>query len=256
MPEVSGVRQVLASTDAKDMSVRLVVTQGDHQLVGVVRDGESWRAAAERTAGALSGEPVAVDLSGDVKQFAIEHDRVVSLRAMTRGDLPQVARWRQQPHVQRWWSDEGEPTLEGVTEKYGERIDGTTPTRMWVAEVNGRSVGFVQDYRLSDYPDYALLAPDPEAIGVDYAIGESEWVGRGLGVRILWAWMLKIEHRLPDARCYFAAPDHRNAASLRMLEKLGFERGVWFDEPRSDGAVDTVVGWSLDVSRVLGVATP
>lgn len=234
------------------MTVRLTVTQGAHQLVGVVREGESWREAAERTAGAVIGEPVPVDLSGDVKLFAIEPDRVVSLRAMTRGDLQQVATWRQEPHVHRWWAGDGDPTLERVTEQYADNIDGTTPTRMWIAEVNGRSVGFIQDYRVGDYPDYALLAPHPDAIGIDYAIGEPEWVGRGVGVRILWAWMLKTRHRLPEATCYFAAPDHRNEASLRMLDKLGFVRGLWFDEPRDDGGADTVVGCTLDVGRVLG----
>ena len=85
--------------------------------------------------------PVPVDLSGEVKQFVIDHDRVVTLRAMTRGDLPKVAQWRQQPHVLQWWASDGEPTLERVTEQYAADIDGTSPTRIWVAEVNGRSVG-------------------------------------------------------------------------------------------------------------------
>jgi aminoglycoside 6'-N-acetyltransferase len=233
------------------MSMRLTIADRGHELTGVVREGESWRAAAERTAKSLIGIPVPVDLSGEVKRFVIEHDRVVTLRAMARGDLPKVAHWRQQPHVLKWWAADGEPTLERVTEQYSDDIDGTSPTRIWVAEVNGRSVGFVQDYRVGDYPDYALLAPDPDAIGLDFAIGEPEWVGRGLGVRILWAWMLKTRHRLPGAKAYFAAPDHRNAASLRVLDKLGFTQGLWFDEPESDGSVTTVVGCTLDVSRVL-----
>jgi RimJ/RimL family protein N-acetyltransferase len=233
------------------MSMRLTIADRGHELTGVVREGESWRAAAERTARSLSGIPVPVDLSGEVKQFVIDHDRVVTLRAMARGDLPKVAQWRQQPHVLKWWAADGEPTLERVTEQYSADIDGTSPTRIWVAEVNGRSVGFVQDYRVGDYPDYALLAPDPDAIGLDFAIGEPEWVGRGLGVRILWAWMLKTRHRLPDAKAYFAAPDHRNVASLRVLDKLGFTQGLWFDEPQADGSVTTVVGCTLDVSRVL-----
>jgi aminoglycoside 6'-N-acetyltransferase len=171
---------------------------------------------------------------------------------MTRGDLADLTRWRQSEHVHRWWASDGEPTPELVSEKYAASIDGMTPTRMWVAEVNGRSVGFVQDYRIGDYPDYALLGPDPDAIGLDYAIGERAWTGRGLGVRLLWAWMLRARHRFPDSRAFFAAPDHRNAASLRILAKAGFTPGLWFDEPQDDGTVDTVVGCTLDVARVLG----
>ncbi|WP_297739948.1 GNAT family N-acetyltransferase [Nocardioides sp.] len=237
-----------------DMTVRLTVVDRGHVLAGVVREGESWWEAAQRTAGSLSGVPSPIDLSGEVKMFAIDHDWSVTVRAMTRGDLPLVTRWRQRPHVHQWWTDDGEPTLERVTEQYAADIDGTTPTRMWVAEVNGRSVGFVQDYRVGDYPDYALLTPDADAVGIDYAIGEPEWTGRGLGTRILWAWLLKARHRFPGtARC-FAAPDHRNEASLRVLEKSGFVRGLWFDEPRRDGGVDTVVGCTLDLDRVLGAA--
>lgn len=231
---------------------RLVVVTGGRELDGVVQEGESLAAAARRTALSRTGEPVPVDLSGNPKRFVIDHDVSVVLRAMTRGDLPAVAGWRAQPHVHRWWYTDGDSTLASVTEAYGRHIDGMTPTRMWVVEVNGRSVGFVQDYRVGDYPDFALLAPDPDAIGLDYAIGDPAWVGRGLGQRVLWAWMLRARRRFPDATAYFAAPDHRNAASLRVLDKAGFERGVWFDEPQSDGSVSTVVGCTLDVRNVLG----
>ena len=234
------------------MTTRLTVVDRGHELSGRVHDEESLLAAAARIGASLTGPPAPVDLSGEIVRFAVDHDHLVTLRAMTHGDLPLVTRWRQQPHVHRWWTADGEPTLVTVTAQYADRIDGTTPTRMWIAEVNGRSVGFVQDYRVGDYPDYALLAPEPAAIGFDYAIGEPEWVGRGLGVRIVWAWMLGARKRFPDAGSYFAAPDHRNEASLRLLHKVGFVRGLWFDEPRSDGGVDTVVGCTLDVARVLG----
>ena len=59
--------------------------------------------------------------------------------------------------------------------------------------------------------------------------------------------MLRARHRFPDATSYFAAPDHRNAASLRMLAKAGFTEGLWFDEPQADGHTGTVVGCTLDV---------
>ncbi len=56
----------------------------------------------------------------------------------------------------------------------------------------------------------------------------------------------------PDAVTYFAAPDHRNRASLRILAKAGFTEGTWFDDPQRDGSLHTVVGCTLDVGRVIG----
>ena len=233
-------------------AIHLTVLDRGHELSGIVRPGESWAAAARRTCASLHSTPVPIDLSGDVKRFRVDHDRMIVLRAMGRGDLPDVARWRAAEHVRRWWAADGEPTLENVTAHYGPDIDGVSPTRMWVVEVNGRSAGFCQDYRISDYPDFAVLTPDPGAVGVDYAIGEPHLLGQGIGTAMLWAWMLSARRRYPDVKTYFAAPDHRNVASIRVLEKVGFAQGTWFDEPQRDGSTATVVGCSLDVATVIG----
>jgi aminoglycoside 6'-N-acetyltransferase len=64
--------------------------------------------------------------------------------------------------------------------------------------------------------------------------------------------MRRARGRFPDAWTYFAAPDHRNVASVRVLRKAGFSEGLWFDEPQDDGSVTTMVGHTLDVARVIG----
>ncbi|MER7605491.1 GNAT family N-acetyltransferase [Nocardioides sp. NPDC127503] len=231
------------------MFTPVAVHTGTHRLGGVTRPGESWAAAAAR----IAGRPAyAVDLSGEVKEFSSDPMPVVALRPMTRGDLPHLIRWLNAEHVHRWYAVDGEPTPDWVKENYGPDIDGKTPVTFWVIEVNGRSIGFCQDYRISEQPDYALLTPDPEAIGFDYAIGEPAFVGRGIGPRMAWVWLTSIPRRYPGATACFAAPDHRNAASLRMLAKVGFEQGTWFDEPQPDGSTTTMVGCSLDLRRVLG----
>ena len=231
------------------MFTPVAVHNGTHRLGGVTRPGESWAAAATR----IAGRPAyAVDLSGEVKEFSSDPMPVVALRPMTRGDLPHLVRWLNTEHVHRWYAVDGEPTPEWVRENYGPDIDGKTPVTFWVIEANGRSIGFCQDYRISDEPDYALLTPDPDAIGFDYAIGEPAFVGRGIGPRMAWVWLTSIPRRYPGATACFAAPDHRNAASLRMLAKVGFEQGTWFDEPQPDGSTTTMVGCSLDLRRVLG----
>ncbi|MEX0429187.1 GNAT family N-acetyltransferase [Nocardioides sp. DS6] len=232
------------------MPTAVAVRHGAHRALGLTEDGESWAQAAARMGG---GRPAyAVDLTGEVKEFTGDAWPVVALRPMTPGDLPSLVRWLSQEHVRRWFGVDGPPTPERVADRYAADIAGETATTMWVVETNGRSVGFCQDYRVGDYPDYALLTPDPEAIGVDYAIGEPAFVGRGLGTRMLWTWLLGVEARYPGARTCFAAPDHRNAASLRVLDKVGFARGTWFDEPQPDGTVSTVVGCTLDLKRVVG----
>jgi len=215
-----------------------------------VRPGESWAAAADRLA-AGQGPVLAVDLSGDPLRFGLDEDHRFSVRPMTPGDFHDISRWVNEPHVARWWDEHR--TLEEVAAQYGPALRGEDPTRMWVWEVNGRSVGFSQDYRISDHPDYALLSRRPDAVGFDYALGEPAFVGRGLGTSLLWVYLRDIVWpAYGDVGELFAAPDHRNAASLRVLAKLGFSEGPWFDEPGPHGRVDTVIGCSLDVVRVIG----
>jgi aminoglycoside 6'-N-acetyltransferase len=211
---------------------------------------ESWAVAADRLSPGL-GPVLALDLSEDPLRFCLDEEHRFSVRPMTPGDFPDISRWVNEPHVARWWDEHR--SLDQVTAYYGPAIRGDDPTRMWVWEVNGRSVGFAQDYRISDHPDYALLSSRPDAVGFDYALGEPAFVGLGLGTSLLWVFLRDIVWpAYPDVHELFAAPDHRNAASLRVLAKLGFTEGVWFDEPGPRGQVDTVVGCSLDVAQVIG----
>lgn len=210
--------------------------------------------AADRRLAKLGGEigPVlATDLSGDPLKFQADHEHRISVRPMTFGDFGDITHWLNEPHVTKWW--DGRSAAEQIAEDFGPALRGEDPTRCWIWEVNGRSIGFGQDYRISDHPDYALLSSHPDAIGFDYAIGEPAFVSRGIGTSVLWVYLRDIVWpAYPGAPEFFAAPDHRNTASLRVLDKLGFSRGLWFDEPAAEGRVDTVVGCSLDVAKVMG----
>lgn len=234
----------------------LRVETGDGSVLeGPLRAEEGWYAGALRLLGEHgrpSDVPEAVDLSGPVKRFASAREPWVGFRPMTRADLPALVRWQAEAHVARWWHGAAS-TVEEAARRYGGRIDGTDPTRLWVLEVGGRSVGWVQDYLVGDHPEYALRTGAPDAVGVDYAVGDPSWVRRGVGTRALWVFLRDVVRpHYPGAATYFAAPDHRNVASLRVLDKLGFVRGLWFDEPRPDGTTGTVVGCVFDVACVLG----
>jgi len=214
-----------------------------------VRADESWARAADRLAEGI-GPVLAVDLSGDPLRFMTDDEHRFAMRPMTEGDLADVTRWINAPHVARWWDDHRSP--EQVAAHYGPGIRREDTVRYWIWEVNGRSVGFSQDYRIADHPEFALLCGRPDAIGFDYVIGEAAFVDRGLGTKLLWVFLRDIVVPAYDGCSeVFAAPDHRNVRSLRVLAKVGATQGMWFDEPQSDGGVDTVVGCSIDVQRVL-----
>ena len=220
----------------------------DGRLAGVVGEGESWRAALARLADGVPAEPV--DLSGDPLRFATTAAPAVSVRAMTLADLPAVTTWRDAEHVRRWFPLSVPVTTATIKDQYAPAIAGTTPTRLWTVEAHDHAIGFLQAYRLRDYPEYGLLAPDPDAVGVDFALGDPDAIGRGLGVRMLWHWLPELGQHWPGTTQFFAAPSHRNTASLRMLAKAGFTQGIWFDHPQPDGSVETVVGCTLELARI------
>jgi len=159
-----------------------------------------------------------------------------SFEPMTVEQLPELVRWRSQPHVLAWFHTEL-ADVATATERYGDRLAGRSPTRMWMARLAGRPFGFLQDYPVAAYDDYAVKMRDREAIGFDYLIGDPGQVGRGLGPTMLWSFMRDVLCRdYPDAPRFSASPDHRNARSLRVLGKCGLTQGLWIDAPA--GGID------------------
>lgn len=154
-----------------------------------------------------------------------------SFRPMEVADLPDLVRWRSQPHV-RVWFPEAVADVDAARERYGARIAGEAPVRMWVAQLDRRPLGYLQDYRVRDHDDYAVRVQQPDAVAFDYLIGEPGLVSRGIGTGMVGAFLREVLCRdYPDARHFVASPDHRNAVSLRVLEKLGFTQGLWIQLP-------------------------
>ncbi len=177
----------------------------------------------------------------------------LAFRPMEDRDLAAVARWQQTPHVREWW-DSRSPDEDSVRARYAPRLRGERPTRMWIAEIDDTPAGFLQDYRVRDYPDYAVATGDPDAVGFDYVIGEPAWVDRGIGTRMVWEFcrdVLRVHY--PDAVHVLASPSHRNHRSLRVLAKCGFRQGRRIDEVTCPGEpAGAEIVCTLDVRHWLG----
>lgn len=79
-----------------------------------------------------------------------------------------------------------------------------------------------QWYRWANYPAEAagMGARDSE-IGIDYAIGNPAWTGRGVGTLLVAALVAEARRRHPGVGILTSA-DAANTASRRVLEKNGF----------------------------------
>jgi aminoglycoside 6'-N-acetyltransferase len=139
---------------------------------------------------------------------------------MDLADLPLVERWLAEPHMARWYL--AGSTVEQEIQELRQCVSGSQPTHALVVVEDARPIGWCQWYRCDDYPDHAAgVGAEPGDIGIDYAIGEPDRVGRGVGTALVVALVERVTAALPSAG-FVADPEASNTASRRVLEKAGF----------------------------------
>ena len=139
---------------------------------------------------------------------------------MTAADVDLVRAWITEPHVAKWYLSDS--TIEEEIADLEKCVAGEEPTHALVVTEDGRDVGWCQWYRCRDYPEHAqAVGAEPNDIGLDYALGDTARIGRGLGTALIGALVAHIRQRHPDASL-IADPEAANLASRRVLEKNGF----------------------------------
>jgi len=145
----------------------------------------------------------------------------ITFRLLTIADLPLMHAWINRPHVAAWW--DAMPMLEDVSRKYAKRIAGEEPTRSFVIECDKHPIGYIQTYRIADYPEYAAyLAASENAAGVDLFIGDANRVGRGTGPRALTEFLRTIVFAENSTDECIIGPEVANRRAIRSYEKAGF----------------------------------
>jgi aminoglycoside 6'-N-acetyltransferase len=162
-------------------------------------------------------------------------------RPLEWGDLALLATWLGRPHVEKWWREAAD--IASVEAAYGPMIDGTDPTEGFIVLRAGRPLGFIQRYRLEDYPEWqraVAVGVGPMAgLGIDYLIGDEAMTGRGLGPEMIGLMVDDSWNAYPDVPAIVVDVLQANRASWRALEHAGFQRaweGVLDSDDPSDQA--------------------
>jgi RimJ/RimL family protein N-acetyltransferase len=153
----------------------------------------------------------------------------IRFEPLTRDDLPLLHVWLQQPHVAGWWRDL--QTIEQVEADHLPSIDGQEPSYHYVIHVDGRPVGMIQWYLVSDFPEWEEILDVGEGVaGVDLLIGEEDATGRGLGPKVLGAFISDVVFATAGTHAVVAGVEPGNARSLRAFEKVGFRFAFDYEE--------------------------
>ena len=134
-------------------------------------------------------------------------------------DLAQIEEWLRREHVARWWRDDiGESIAE-----YRRALEGSEPTDHYLVQVDGRPVGMIQTYLVSDYPEWEdVVQVGAGVAGVDLMIGEADLIGAGLGPRVLAQLTRAVVFARTGVDAVVATVEEPNRRSWRAFEKAGF----------------------------------
>lgn len=148
----------------------------------------------------------------------------IIFRPLQTSDFLQFATWLAKPHVQTWWREPA--TVEHVSKDYGDCTRGDMTTRVFVVMYDDKPIGIFQSFYLASYPEEEAYYPIRGAISIDYLIGEEDYIGKGIGTRMIKTFIKEMVPQLyPDATGVATGAEVENKASLGALRNAGFEPG-------------------------------
>ena len=159
---------------------------------------------------------------------------MISFRPVEHGDIPDLHRWRNEPHVMRWWyeDDDAEPTLDVIAKNYGPDIDDKE--YRYIILMDERPIGYIQMYKLDDWPDYKQLTQE-EGAGIDLFVGEPDLINKGIGTEAINRFVEDVVFADPSITQCIIDPEIVNAAAIRAYTKAGFTPVRTVEVPNTPG---------------------
>lgn len=141
----------------------------------------------------------------------------ITIREMYELDIPLIQDWLNKEHIRKWFGD--------PQEWYNEICDCEGKFSWivhFIVEYNDEPIGFCQYYDCSKTgKGYAWDNEPIGTFGIDYLIGNEQFLGRGLGNKIVKRLNeIVIDKETPTQ--IIADPIKENIASIKVLENNGF----------------------------------
>lgn len=149
---------------------------------------------------------------------------MLELKLLIDSDIPLVEKWLSKEHVKKWYEIPAQDvTLDDWIYELKERNGEFKWLNHLIVMWHGHPIGMCQYYKCEDSidEDFGSL-PRVGSYGIDYLIGEEDYLGKGLGREMILLLVKKI-FCLPDAKRVTADIDKNNKASEGVLLSCGFK---------------------------------
>lgn len=148
---------------------------------------------------------------------------LIDFKRLTISDLEYMHKWLNCDYVIEWYSKK-KWTFKEIEEKYIPYINNEMPTQGYLILYSNTPIGYIQTYKIHDYPDYAKFVDiDENASGLDLFIGDYEYFHKGLGKYIISKFLKEIIFILSDSVSCILGPEPKNKVAIRTYENVGFK---------------------------------
>ena len=147
---------------------------------------------------------------------------IIEFIALTHQHGAILHQWLQLNHVREFW-DDGDRDLEQVITHYLK----TDETSRYLFYIDNIAVGYIQIYPISSTHRYAKLSNlARECSGIDFFIGNLNYLGKGLSGQVLTEFIANYSQNNP----VIVDPIINNHKAIHIYQKIGFSKVSKFIE--------------------------
>ncbi len=153
----------------------------------------------------------------------------VSLRKLKDCDISMIEKWMYKEHVAKWYTE----PIDWLHEIMNRDTEYNW-IKHFIVEAEGVPIGFCQyyDYACSEETWHGSMDVQ-STYSIDYLIGETDYLGRGMGTSIVLNLVNEIQNNAA-AKKIIVQPEPENKASRNTLLSAGFlynaENDVYYKE--------------------------
>ncbi len=155
----------------------------------------------------------------------------ITFTPLAESHFPLLLKWLEAPHVKKWWDQDVMYSMDLVKEKFDKHIHGIALSKnpdnkiySYIICVNKKMIGYIQAYNAHNFArenGLDLSAISGPVCGIDLFIGESPFLHKGWGTRILneFARQILISH----FDWCLIDPEKDNLTAIKAFKKAGFK---------------------------------